>query len=111
MRCPWGGVGLLITTVLLSPNPQSPPPRLKSLQQHFKKKRTQQEAASSSYAAEDEAGDLEHPHLPSSTDEEEYESRPKRRSVSIDVSGLPPSASMSDRRPSLEQWHEARRAR
>ena len=88
-------------------------PRLKSLQQHFKKKRTQQEAASSSYTAEDDAGDLVHsPHHHSSTDDEEFESRPKRRSVSIDVSGLPPTVPMAcDRRPSLEQWHEARRAR
>jgi hypothetical protein len=84
--------------------------RLKSLQQHFKKKRPQPEPASSSLTAEDEAGDVLHPPQ-ASTDDEEYESRPKRRSVSIDVSGLPPSVSMGDRRPSLEQWHEARRAR
>jgi hypothetical protein len=84
--------------------------RLKSLQQHFKKKRPQPEPASSSLTAEGEAGDVLHP-PPASTDDEEYESRPKRRSVSIDVSGLPPTVSMCDRRPSLEQWHEARRAR
>jgi hypothetical protein len=86
------------------------PIRLKSLQQHFKKKRTQPEASSPSVTVEDDAVDVVHPPN-SSTDEEENESRPKRRSVSIDVAGLPPAGHNGDRRPSLEQWHEARRAR
>lgn len=86
--------------------------RLKSLQHHFKKKRTQPEPSSPSLTAEEDAGDVLHSPKHASTDEE-YESRPKRRSVSIDVAGLPPTGppSVCDRRPSLEQWHEARRAR
>lgn len=84
--------------------------RLKSLQQHFKKKRTQPEATSPSLTVEDDAVDVVQPPR-FSTDDEEYESRPKRRSVSIDVAGLPPAGHNADRRPSLEQWHEARRAR
>lgn len=87
-----------------------PTHRLKSLQHHFKKKRTQPEPSSPSLTADE---DVLHSPKHASTDEEEYESRPKRRSVSIDVARLPPTGppSVCDRRPSLEQWHEARRAR
>lgn len=85
--------------------------RLKSLKQHFTtKKRSQAEAASSSLTADDTA-DLVSPTI-ASEDEEEFNSRPKRRSVSIDINGgRSEMRRVSDRRTSLEQWHEARRAR
>lgn len=82
--------------------------RLSSLKQHFARKRSQQEAAaSSSLTGDEDAGELVYPE-----EEEEYQSRPKRRSVSIDIqSSRADVRAIADRRTSLEQWHEARRAR
>lgn len=84
--------------------------RLSSLKQHFSKKRTQPEAATSSSLTDEDTCDLVSP--PAADEDEEYNSRPKRRSISIDV-GAPQRGEgrLPDRRTSLEQWHEARRAR
>lgn len=88
--------------------------RLQSLKASYsRKKRTQYEAATSSLE-EDDTGEIVCP----TDDEDEFTSKTKRRSVSVesDLGHFPPRPSVdkrpsTDRRTSLEQWQEARRAR
>lgn len=68
------------------------------------KKRAVHASATRSYGDDDTAAELTTPE----GSDDSYSSRPKRRAVSMDVAH---TACSMDKRSSLEQWHEARRAR
>jgi hypothetical protein len=73
------------------------------------KKRTQEQAASSSVGEGTDTADLV---APASESDEEYNSRPKRRSVDVQRWSMDLHSRPSlDRRTSLDKWHEARRIR
>jgi hypothetical protein len=78
-------------------------PRLRSI--FTGKKRTSHASPSTSCGHEDTTADLTGPEC----SDDSYSSRPKRRAMSVDAARV--STSGLDKRGSLEQWHEARRAR